>query len=214
MAIVANCSTWDAAIGLSPNNTSTASGSWRRRRRCSWTSRSGENLAAPTVSAPGRHSLREGFRHRRGGFIGSNLADRLLATATPSSATTTSRPASDRFLDDAPADPTASRSCEGDMLDLAAPDRRRCAGCDFVFHLAANADVRFGTEHPRTDLEQNTIATFNVLEAMRAQRRPADRVLLDRLDLRRAGRLPDARRTRRSRSRPRCTAPRSSPAKA
>ncbi|MBP2666847.1 MAG: NAD-dependent epimerase/dehydratase family protein, partial [Firmicutes bacterium] len=41
-------------------------------------------------------------------------------------------------------------------------------GCDFVFHLAANADVRFGTEHPRKDLEQNTIATFNVLEAMRS----------------------------------------------
>jgi UDP-glucose 4-epimerase len=41
-------------------------------------------------------------------------------------------------------------------------------GAQFVFHLAANADVRFGTEHPRKDLEQNTIATFNVLEAMRA----------------------------------------------
>ena len=42
------------------------------------------------------------------------------------------------------------------------------AGGDTVFHLAANADVRFGTEHPRKDLEQNTIATYNVLEAMRA----------------------------------------------
>ncbi len=41
-------------------------------------------------------------------------------------------------------------------------------GADVVFHLAANADVRFGTEHPSKDLEQNTIATFNVLEAMRA----------------------------------------------
>lgn len=40
-------------------------------------------------------------------------------------------------------------------------------GLEFVFHLAANADVRFGTEHPRRDLEQNTIATHNVLEAMR-----------------------------------------------
>ena len=40
-------------------------------------------------------------------------------------------------------------------------------GADFVFHLAANADVRFGTEHPQRDLEQNTIATFRVLEAMR-----------------------------------------------
>jgi UDP-glucose 4-epimerase len=42
------------------------------------------------------------------------------------------------------------------------------AGAEIVFHLAANADVRFGVEHPRKDLEQNTIATFNVLEAMRA----------------------------------------------
>jgi UDP-glucose 4-epimerase len=36
-----------------------------------------------------------------------------------------------------------------------------------VFHLAANADVRFGPERPRRDLEQNTIVTWNVLEAMR-----------------------------------------------
>lgn len=42
------------------------------------------------------------------------------------------------------------------------------AGGEVVFHFAANADVRFGTDHPRRDLEQNTIATYNVLEAMRA----------------------------------------------
>jgi UDP-glucose 4-epimerase len=41
-------------------------------------------------------------------------------------------------------------------------------GAEFVYHLAANADVRFGTEHPEKDLQQNTVATFNVLEAMRA----------------------------------------------
>jgi UDP-glucose 4-epimerase len=40
-------------------------------------------------------------------------------------------------------------------------------GAEFVFHLAANADVRFGTTHPAKDLEQNTIATHNVLETMR-----------------------------------------------
>jgi UDP-glucose 4-epimerase len=55
----------------------------------------------------------------------------------------------------------------GDNLDLRALTEAMC-GCDFVFHLAANADVRFGTQHPRKDLEQNTIATFNVLEAMRS----------------------------------------------
>jgi UDP-glucose 4-epimerase len=54
----------------------------------------------------------------------------------------------------------------GDILNQ---DRivKAMQGCDFVFHLAANADVRFGTEHPGKDLQQNTIATFNVLEAMR-----------------------------------------------
>jgi UDP-glucose 4-epimerase len=36
-----------------------------------------------------------------------------------------------------------------------------------VFHLAANADVRFGTENPSRDLEENTLVTFYVLEAMR-----------------------------------------------
>jgi UDP-glucose 4-epimerase len=54
----------------------------------------------------------------------------------------------------------------GDNLDLPLLTEAM-AGCDFVFHLAANADVRFGTEHTRRDLEQNTIATYNVLEAMR-----------------------------------------------
>jgi len=41
-------------------------------------------------------------------------------------------------------------------------------GWDFVYHLAANADVRFGLNHPFKDIEQNIIGTFNVLEAMRA----------------------------------------------
>ena len=38
-----------------------------------------------------------------------------------------------------------------------------------MFHLQANADVRHGLERPRQDLEQNTIATATVLEAMRAE---------------------------------------------
>ena len=54
----------------------------------------------------------------------------------------------------------------GDTLDLDALTRAM-RGADVVFHLAANADVRHGTEHPRLDFEQNAIATFNVLEAMR-----------------------------------------------
>ena len=56
---------------------------------------------------------------------------------------------------------------EGDVLDGELL-RRAFDGCDWIFHLQANADVRHGLEHPRQDLEQNTIATATVLEAMRA----------------------------------------------
>jgi UDP-glucose 4-epimerase len=55
----------------------------------------------------------------------------------------------------------------GDCLDLSALTEAM-AGYDFVFHLAANADVRFGLEHPGKDFQQNALASFNVLEAMRA----------------------------------------------
>src|SRR5271166_5164448 len=53
-----------------------------------------------------------------------------------------------------------------DLLDREAL-ARAIRGADLVMHFAANADVRFGTEHPRRDLDQNSIATWNVLEAMR-----------------------------------------------
>ena len=102
------------------------------------------------------------------GFIGSNLVDRLLAdghTVTVYDNLSTGR---ERFLDGAALSPSC-RLVRGDTLDAAALARALGdSEADIVFHLAANADVRFGTEHPAKDLEQNTVATFNVLEAMRA----------------------------------------------
>jgi len=58
------------------------------------------------------------------------------------------------------------RIINGDLLDETKLNEA-IKGNEFVFHFAANADVRFGLDHPRKDLEQNTIATYNVLEAMR-----------------------------------------------
>jgi UDP-glucose 4-epimerase len=99
------------------------------------------------------------------GFIGSNLVDRLLAAGHAVTAFDNFSTGRADFLAEAGRNP-AFRLVRGDLLDpTGLPEAM--AGCDVVFHLAANADVRFGTEHPRKDLEQNTIATFNVLEAMR-----------------------------------------------
>jgi UDP-glucose 4-epimerase len=99
------------------------------------------------------------------GFIGSSLVDRLLADGHHVVAYDNFSTGRRGFLAGALSHP-AFRLVEGDTLDLPTLTRAM-AGCDVVFHLAANADVRFGTEHPRKDLEQNTIATFHVLEAMR-----------------------------------------------
>src|SRR5256886_2735553 len=96
------------------------------------------------------------------GFIGSNLVDRVLADGHAVTAYDTFSTGQREFLVGALRQP-GFRLVEGDLLDLPVL-ARAVAGHDFVFHLAANADVRFGTDHPRKDLEQNTIATFNVLE--------------------------------------------------
>ena len=69
------------------------------------------------------------------------------------------------FLNDALNNPNFTL-IEGDNLNVSALSEAMI-GCDVVFHLAANADVRFGLNHPSKDLNQNTIATFNVLTAMK-----------------------------------------------
>lgn len=99
------------------------------------------------------------------GFIGSNLTDKLLqaghdvigydnfSTGLPEFLQTAKEFKQFTLIED--------DLLNGDALVEAMQQ------VDAVFHLAANADVRFGTHHPHKDLEQNAIATFNVLEAMR-----------------------------------------------
>jgi UDP-glucose 4-epimerase len=100
------------------------------------------------------------------GFIGSNLVDRLLADGHQVIGIDNFSTGQRRFIDNALSH-SNFKLVEIDLLDLGALKLAFSEG-EAVFHLAANADVRFGTSHPRRDLEQNTIATYNVLEAMRA----------------------------------------------
>jgi UDP-glucose 4-epimerase len=100
------------------------------------------------------------------GFIGSHLVDRLLRDGHEVVGFDNFSTGQPEFLAEAGRSPRFTL-VRGDTLDAQAL-RGAMEGSEFVFHLAANADVRYGTEHPRRDLDQNTIATFNVLEAMRA----------------------------------------------
>src|SRR6185295_7125046 len=96
------------------------------------------------------------------GFIGSNLCDRLLALGHHVTGFDNFSTGQQRFLEVAAASP-GFRMVEGDLYEDRDGLARAMHGAEFVFHLAANADVRFGTDHPRRDLEQNTIVTWNVL---------------------------------------------------
>lgn len=101
------------------------------------------------------------------GFIGSHLTDKLLQAghevigydnfSTGFLEFLTSARQSSRFT-----------LIKGDLLDRNLMINVM-KDVDIVMHMAANADVRFGTDNPHKDLEQNTIATFNVLEAMRTK---------------------------------------------
>jgi UDP-glucose 4-epimerase len=100
------------------------------------------------------------------GFIGSSLADRLASNQNDKVIIYDNLSTGlEDFLINLRTKSNVN-IVKGDLLDTELL-KESMKGVDFVFHLAANADVRFGTEHPRKDLEQNTIATFNVLEAMR-----------------------------------------------
>ncbi len=99
------------------------------------------------------------------GFIGSHLVERLVERGRVTVFDNLSVGRRD-FLQ-GPLAVGALRSGRGRRARSRRARRRSIAGHDVVFHLAANPEARWGLENPRLDLEQGTIATWNVLEAMR-----------------------------------------------
>ena len=99
------------------------------------------------------------------GFIGSSLTDRLLQEGHEVIGYDNLSTGLLSFLENAQQS-SHFKLVQADLLDKSSVIAAM-RDVDVVFHLAANADVRFGPKHPHKDLEQNTIATFNVLEAMR-----------------------------------------------
>lgn len=96
------------------------------------------------------------------GFIGSHLVDALLIAGHEVNGIDDFSTGNQSFLPD-----NERFRCQvADCLDIQAV-KRAMVGCQVVFHLQANADVRYGIEHRRVDLEQNVHTTWNVLEAMK-----------------------------------------------
>lgn len=100
------------------------------------------------------------------GFIGSNLTDALLSAGHSVRVIDNLSTGSERFLQDASRHERLEMVVCDLLRDAARlPELLHDAGA--VVHLAANADVRYGWSAPRRDLEQNTLVTQNILEAMR-----------------------------------------------
>lgn len=98
------------------------------------------------------------------GFIGSHLVDRLAGTG-PVTVYDNLSSGKRKFIRQhlAGAD---FQFVQADLLDLTTL-REAMRGHDVVFHLAANPEVREGTRDTALDLEQGTVVTHRVLEAMR-----------------------------------------------
>jgi UDP-glucose 4-epimerase len=126
---------------------------------------SDRNARACVIATPSGIGLTT-FVTGAAGFIGSNLVDRLLDVGEVVVGYDNLSTGMPEFI--APARQHRNFIfVQGDLLDTRSLTEAM-RGASRVVHLAANADVRFGLAHPHKDLEQNTLATFNVLEAMRA----------------------------------------------
>lgn len=99
------------------------------------------------------------------GFIGSVLVDKILKTRN-NKVTVYDNFSSGRIehLKKFKHDKNFS-FIRGDILQLHKL-KKSMTSHDFVYHLAANPDIRLGTVQTRLDFEINTVGTLNVLEAI------------------------------------------------
>ena len=100
------------------------------------------------------------------GFIGSHLVDALLAESNEVTIFDNFSSGKMEFIQENLDNNANLRLIEGDLLNLS-DLKSAMNGIEMVYHLAANPDIRLGTEITDTDLKQGVIATYNVLEAMR-----------------------------------------------
>ena len=99
------------------------------------------------------------------GFIGSHLIDRLVARGDTVVALDNLSSGKLQFIQ-THLDSGKVTHVQGDITDFETV-LSAMKGIDCVFHLAANPDIRLGTRITDTDLKQGTLATYNIVEAMR-----------------------------------------------
>lgn len=115
-----------------------------------------------------RHDLLKVLVTGGAGFIGSHLVDRFMkenhVVTVVDNLSNGSLSNIESWLDN-----ERFKFIEGDLKD---PQKTKKAteDAELVFHLAANPEVRVGETDPHIHFEENLVATFNLLEALKRQR--------------------------------------------
>lgn len=100
------------------------------------------------------------------GFIGSHLADLLLKQKHTVFVIDSMKWGKKEFIQHNLDNPNY-HFIKLDLLDLKALEKQMPDNIDTVFHLAANSNIMLSAQDPAIDLQNTTIATFNVLTAMK-----------------------------------------------
>lgn len=99
------------------------------------------------------------------GFVGSNLVEEFLRegchVTVYDNLSLGKLEFIERFLEN-----PLFKFVKDDLLNIDCL-KKSMAGHDVVFHMAANSDISYGARFTDVDLKQGTVATYNVLEAMR-----------------------------------------------
>lgn len=98
------------------------------------------------------------------GFIGSHAVDLLVSTGAKVTVYDNLSLSTDRYIKDYVKDKQIVFH-KKDLTDLASLTKAM-AGHDIVWHLGANTDIPSGFKKHRIDLDNDVIATWNVLESM------------------------------------------------
>ena len=103
------------------------------------------------------------------GFIGSELCAKLLEKGNEVTCFDNFSSGNEEFIAGIRSNPKFA-VVKGDMLKVREL-RNALRNCETVIHLAANPDVRLGQSDTNVHFEQNVVATYNLLEAMKSQKK-------------------------------------------
>ncbi|RNI15770.1 NAD-dependent epimerase/dehydratase family protein [Methanohalophilus sp. RSK] len=99
------------------------------------------------------------------GFIGSHIVDKLIDSGKQVIVFDNLSSGNIKFIENYFDEPNFT-FINGDLLNINEL-KEACKDVNFIYHVAANPDVKLGASDTRIHFDQNIAATYNLLEAMR-----------------------------------------------